>query len=96
MIAKASPPTRKTSATPSKRLVSRSAIWLQDSVAARIAEAGMDRFEPVDVEQREGHVRETRSALFELLHQRDAIAQTGERIAQGAIERVRLRIPCAW
>ena len=67
----------------------------QDCVAARIAEAGMNGFEAVDVQQRKRRVGETRAALLELFHQRDAIAEPGQRIAQRAIQGLGLGRPCA-
>ena len=45
----------------------------------------MDRLEVVDVEDREGRVEEAVAELLERFHQRDAVAEAGERIAQRAI-----------
>ncbi len=64
----------------------------EQRVAAAVAEAGMDGLEAVDVEQREGGGGEAGAELVQLLHQRDAVAQARQGIAQGAFQQLALAL----
>ena len=55
-------------------------------VAAGIAQAGMNGLEAVDIEQREQRLVEAVAQRVQRLHQRDAVAQPGQRVArQGGV-----------